>query len=86
MSTLLFNRLKNNPNSTTTTNNNNNNKEDTDSGDDNIREDDQSWLDRKLLMLELWTGAYMLDRWEKWVIFLVPVLIIIFGVWVIFVH
>ena len=30
------------------------------------------WLKQKALLVELWTAAYMLDRWEAWVMLLVP--------------
>ena len=35
------------------------------------------WLRHKVLQLELWTGAYMLDRWEAVAIFLVPVVALV---------
>ena len=34
------------------------------------------WLRHKFLLVELWTGAYMLDSWEALAIFLVPTIIV----------
>lgn len=31
------------------------------------------WWRHKLLLVQLWTGAYMLDRWEAVAIFVTPI-------------
>jgi len=36
------------------------------------RRKDLPWLRHKVLLVQLWTGAYMLDRWEGWLILLLP--------------
>ena len=40
------------------------------------RRKDLPWLRHKVLLVQLWTGAYMLDRWEGWLILILPVALV----------
>ena len=43
------------------------------------RSKDLPWLRHKVLLLELWTGAYMMDTWEGWVILGTPLVLLLAG-------